>query len=107
MRGELTSVLFPPNEDENDNPFGVEKSKLIPGEVHQCEGIVKSSADVLIVVSMSVATLSDKGGRVIGALCIAKDITEQKKLEREIKKHTENQILIAVSFLPAGITGTG
>jgi two-component system, NtrC family, sensor kinase len=90
VRGEHTRTLFTHGEDQEDGPFSVNITKLKPGEIQHSEGIVKSSDGVLIVVSMSVASLADKSGRAIGALCIAKDITEQKKLEREVKKHTEN-----------------
>ncbi|GBE30897.1 sporulation kinase E [bacterium BMS3Bbin04] len=90
INGELTKTLFPPGKKNGSGPFGVDSSKLMPEQVHQCEGIFNSKSGVLIVVSMSIATLTDKSGKVIGVLCIAKDISEQKKLEREIKKHTEN-----------------
>ncbi len=91
VRGEHTRSLFPQGDDASeDGPFGVEVRKLKPGEVRHREGIVKSADGILIVVMMSVATLSDQTGKIIGALCIAKDISEQKKLEHEVKKHTEN-----------------
>ncbi len=90
MRGEHTRLLFPPDDNDQDGPFGVSVDELKPGDIQHSEAIVKRNDGVLIVVSMSVGTLSDKNENIIGALCIAKDITEQKKLEREVKKHTEN-----------------
>lgn len=43
-----------------------------------------------LIASMSIAQLTNQKGGVVGMLFIAKDITEQKKLEEEVRRHTEN-----------------
>jgi diguanylate cyclase (GGDEF)-like protein/PAS domain S-box-containing protein len=39
-----------------------------------------------ILVSLSLAELRDEAGRVIGAVGVAKDVTERKRLERELRR---------------------
>ena len=75
--------------DDSQNPFAPEGS-LGQGVVQEHQRVVKRKDGEEITISISLVALCDQDGVEVGTLGISKDITEQKKLELELKKYTEN-----------------
>ena len=56
------------------------------GRLKNYETVVIRKDDETLTVSLSVSLLRDRNGEVIGMLGISKDITEQKRLERDLRE---------------------
>ena len=74
--------------DESDSAS--DSLKPEKGKTKETECILVKSDEDEVNVSMSIAALTNQNGKMVGTLYIAKDITEQKELELELKKYTEN-----------------
>ncbi len=59
------------------------------GTVRNFEARERTKSGALIDVSITLSQIRDASGKVIGILGIAKDITEKKKLARELREHVK------------------
>jgi PAS domain S-box-containing protein len=67
-------------------------SKIRSGQrISHFETIRQNKEGKEINVSITVSPVKDKGGKVIGASKIARDISQQKLLERELQKMNEHK----------------
>jgi PAS domain S-box-containing protein len=95
-------VLGRPVEDFWENP---EQRQLLLKRLEQ-EGVIsnyetrlRTRDGRLVDVSLSIAELRDEEGRILGTVGISKDITEQKRAQRELERLNENfrQILFFIN----------
>ncbi|MES2691408.1 MAG: PAS domain S-box protein, partial [Bacteroidota bacterium] len=93
MIGIEISKLFPQGyEDEEPKIL----SKLKQGlRVEHFETTRKHKSGRLIDVSLTISPIKDDSGNVVGASKIARDITEQKRIEKQIKD-TQQQLEIVI-----------
>ncbi|HEX3856023.1 MAG TPA: PAS domain S-box protein [Verrucomicrobiae bacterium] len=82
MVGKPISVLIP--EDRKDEEPGI-LEKIKRGEsVDHYETVRRRKDGKLIDISVTVSPIRDADGKIIGASKVARDITERKRLEKEI-----------------------
>jgi PAS domain S-box-containing protein len=82
MVGKPVSILIP--EDRQDEEPGI-LAKIKRGEsVDHYETIRRRKDGKLIDISVTVSPIRDGDGKIIGASKVARDITERKRLEKEI-----------------------
>jgi PAS domain S-box-containing protein len=82
MSGTHISVLIP--DDRKDEEPGILK-KIRGGEsVNHYETVRRRKDGRLIDISVTVSPIRDERGNIIGASKVARDITERKRLEKEI-----------------------
>jgi len=89
VEGQDAALLFPTEDGKEGSPF-TRHGKLQKGVVQEKERVVRRKDGAAITISLSIVSLRDQEGNDVGTLGISKDITEQKKLELELKKYTEN-----------------
>ncbi len=84
MIGQPVKVLLPEgNEHEEDSIL----ARIKRGEVvDHIESIRKRKDGKLINVSLTISPICDTWGKVIGASKIARDITEKRSLERQLRQ---------------------
>lgn len=84
VKGHSVSILIPEGyPDELPNIL----KKINEGEqVDHYEAVRTKKDGKKIDVSLTVSPIKDKAGKIIGASTIARDITERKKTEEELKK---------------------
>ncbi len=89
VEGKESVLLFTPENQQGKGTIRQLKSRRKDELTYEREKIIRRKDGELIVVSLSVTSLTDSKNNVIGTLGIAKDITEEKKLEEELRKYTE------------------
>lgn len=99
MIGKEISMLFPEGfEDEEPRIL----ARLKQGQrVEHFETTRKHKSGRLIDVSLTISPIKDLSGNVIGASKIARDITDQKRIEKEIKD-TQQQLEIVIEASDLG-----
>ena len=84
--GRPITILAVPG--SSDDPLGI-LERIRRGErVEHYETLRRTKDGRSIFVSLSVSPIRDARGRIIGASSIARDITEQKRLEEELRDRT-------------------
>lgn len=85
--GQSAALLMP---SEHSEEFSKMMAKIRQGErVEHYETERRTKDGRLIDVSLSVSPIFDASGRVVGAASIARNISEQKRLERELQQANE------------------
>ncbi|MEW6735701.1 MAG: PAS domain S-box protein [Acidobacteriota bacterium] len=85
--GKSISILIP--SDRHDEEPGI-LERLKKGErIDHYETIRITKDGKLRDISLTVSPIKDQSGRIIGASKIARDITERKRIEKEIREHRE------------------
>jgi len=82
--GRPVDVLIP--EDRHDEEPRILESIRQGQPVHHYETIRQRKDGARIEISLTVSPVRDAAGRIIGASKIARDITERKRAEKELKK---------------------
>ncbi len=91
--GRPVTVLMPP---ERQNEFKEIMGALSRGERIQHYRTERQRKDgSRIQVSLTISPIHDHSGKVVGASTIARDLTMQLQLEAELKKHAEQQAVVA------------
>jgi PAS domain S-box-containing protein len=85
--GHHISLLLP--EDRADELQRIRGNLQRNERVEYLETLRRKKDGSLIDVSVSVSPIKDDGGRLVGAATIARDITERKRVERELRKSEE------------------
>jgi len=89
MLGKPISLLIPPNR-KNEEPEILERIKR--GEsVEHYETKRRRKNGRIIDISVTISPIRDAEGKIIGASKVARDITERKRLEREILEISERE----------------
>ena len=89
MVGRHISILIPPDR-KDEEPEILEKIRR--GEsVDHYETIRRRKDGRLIDISVTISPIRDAGGKIIGASKVARDITERKRLEREILEISDRE----------------
>jgi PAS domain S-box-containing protein len=98
MIGSPISRLLPPGYDEEEDAIleGIRKGET----VKQMETTRVRKDGRQIQVSLSISPIHDTAGRIVGASKIARDITERKALERQLR---QGQKMEAIGQLTGGI----
>lgn len=89
VEGKPATSFFKTDGNADPSPFALEGA-LGQGVVQEHQRVVKRKDGEAITISISLVALCDQEGEEVGTLGISKDITEQIKLELELKKYTEN-----------------
>jgi len=98
MIGQPVSRLLPPGHE--DDEAGI-LEKLRQGEtIEQLETVRRRKDGRLIQVSLMISPIRDARGKIVGASKIARDITEKKLLERQLR---QSQKMEAIGQLTGGI----
>jgi two-component system, cell cycle sensor histidine kinase and response regulator CckA len=83
IKGRSVTLLFPP---EHLDELPVILGKVSSGEhIYQHETVRRKKDGQLIHVSLTVSPLRDASSAIIGAATVGRDITEQKRISRELK----------------------
>ncbi|MGZ5243483.1 MAG: PAS domain-containing sensor histidine kinase [Bacteroidia bacterium] len=95
--GKPVSVLFYRNEPKSLDKIQKELQKH--GHSYNTERVLKTKKGKPVPVSISASLLHDDTNTIDGILCIAKDISQQKKKEEELRKKNEelNSFIYRVS----------
>jgi len=89
MIGKHISILIPPDR-KDEEPEILEKIKR--GEaVDHYETIRRRKDGTLIDISVTISPIRDADGNIIGASKVARDITERKRLERELLEISDRE----------------
>ncbi len=103
--GKSTYLLVPPEHRQELERLRILASGEENGSNYETVMLKKNGK--LIEVSISVSTLKDPKGKIVGISAIARDITERKKDEASIRKHEEQmrlaQKMEAVGRLASGV----
>lgn len=82
VKGRSISLLVP---DGRDDEFAGPFARVAAGErVEQFETVRRCKDGSLVEVAVTMSPVRDSAGRVVGGATIARDITEQKRAEREL-----------------------
>jgi PAS domain S-box-containing protein len=85
MLGQLASILVPADH-EDEVPTRI--ARVIRGEpVEPYETILQRKDGTLLDVSLTLSPIKDGAGQVIGTATIARDISERKRLERQVEQY--------------------
>ena len=82
--GKPVTILIP--EERHDEEPRILESVRKGEPVHHYETIRQRKDGTLIEISLTVSPVKDADGRIIGASKIARDITERKRAEKDLKK---------------------
>jgi PAS domain S-box-containing protein len=94
----FTPIFFMSTEKEN-----IERIKK--GEVlKDFEAIRQKKDGSTLEVSLTVSPLRDKEGKIIGGICVSRDISEKKRVEKELVRR--NQELSRLFFISSAMRGT-
>lgn len=98
MIGQSISRLMPPGYEEEERSI---LEQVRQGEsVEQLETVRLRKDGEAVQVSLMISPIRDSRGRIIGASKIARDITERKQLERQLR---QSQKMEAIGQLTGGI----
>ncbi len=96
--GQSMMLLLPPDRQEEESEI---LARIRRGErVEHFETVRRIKGGGLIDVSLTISPIRDKNGRVIGASHIARNVTERKKLEEQLR-HTQK--LESLGVLAGGV----
>jgi PAS domain S-box-containing protein len=98
ITGRPVSLLLPP--DRPDEVAQILEQIRRGGRLTQVETVRVRKDGVRLDVSLSVSPIRDAAGRIVGASAIARDITERKRLEAQIR---QAQKMEALGTLAGGI----
>lgn len=77
---------------------------LRDGEIRNCDAAYRTHEDQLLPVVFSASRLRSPNGAVLGAVCIAKDVTERRQAEHELREQleriTSQEEMIRALFTP-------
>jgi PAS domain S-box-containing protein len=96
LKGEPVDILFRKEELTN----GLFKKIVNRGDLKNKDLIFKTRQGKEVPMLFSVSTLRDDAGNAAGIVCVARDISERKKLEEEI---FESKKLESIGILAGGI----
>jgi diguanylate cyclase (GGDEF)-like protein/PAS domain S-box-containing protein len=85
--GKPVAILFPP--DRRDEERAILKRIRRGVHIDHYETVRERKDGSLVLVSLTVSPVKNAEGRVVGASSIARDITEQRRMEREL---VENRV---------------
>lgn len=89
MRGKHVSILIPADRADEE-PMIIERIKR--GEsVEHYETVRKRKDGKQIEVSVTISPIHDAGGKIVGASKVARDITERKRLQKEILEISDRE----------------
>lgn len=88
--GKETVLLFTPDDQKGTGTYNQAGDDDGVDVHHEREKVVRRKDGTLITINLSVSTLVGSDGEVDGYLGIAQDITEEKKLQEEVRRHTEH-----------------
>ena len=91
--GKSISILFPPERLEEEREIIARLKRGERVDHYETERIRKDGT--LLNVSLTVSALKDHNGQIIGASKIARDITERKRAEAELRQAQEKLSLYA------------
>jgi PAS domain S-box-containing protein len=75
------------------------------GEVFKDYETIRLRKDGAILdASLTLSSLKDKEGRIVGAICISRDISDKKRIEKELVRR--NQELSRLFFISSAMRGT-
>ncbi len=75
------------------------------GEVFKDYETIRQNKDSTILdVSLTLSPLKDTGGRIVGGICISRDISDKKRIEKELVRR--NQELSRLFFISTAMRGT-
>lgn len=98
MIGQSIKVLLPPGYEHEEDQI---LTQIMRGEtVHHIETVRKRKDGLLIDVSLTISPIRDVGGSIVGASKIARDISEKKRMERQLH---QSQKMDAIGQLTGGI----
>ena len=99
--GQPITLLFPPHRQDE---FAAIMEHITRGEqVNHYETKRLKKDGSIIPVSVTVSPIKDSEGNIIGASAIARDITQQKRLEAEVRQ-SKQQLEVILSHIADGIT---
>ncbi len=99
--GQPITLLFPPSRQDE---FAAIMEQMTRGErVNNYETKRLKKDGSIITVSITVSPIKDSKGNIIGASAIARDITQQKRLEAEVRQ-SKQQLEVILSHIADGIT---
>src|SRR5262245_21426871 len=79
--GRPVTILIPPDRHEEERAI---HERIIRGEhIDHYETVRECKDRKLVVISLTVSPVKNADGRIVGASTIAKDITEQRRLEQQ------------------------
>lgn len=79
--------------------------RIQKGEVFKDYETIRQRKDGAILdTSLTLSSLKDTEGRIVGAICISRDISDKKRIEKELVKR--NQELSRLFFISSAMRGT-
>ena len=99
--GQPITLIFPPSRQDE---FAAIMEQMTRGErVNNYETRRLKKDGGIITVSITVSPMKDSKGNIIGASAIARDITQQKRVEAEVRQ-SKQQLEVILSHIADGIT---
>ncbi len=99
MVGHSIELLFPPDRQSEESSI---IAKLMRGElIEQFESVRVTKDERHIPVSLTISLMKDANGQVIGVSNIARDITERKRVEDDLRMNKE-KLQTIFELLPVG-----
>ena len=99
--GQPVTLIFPPNRQDE---FTTIMERITRGErIEHFETMRVRKDGTILQVSVTVSPIHDSEGQIIGASAIARDITEQKRLEAEVRQ-SKQQLEVIFQNIADGIT---
>jgi PAS domain S-box-containing protein len=89
MLGKHISIIVPP--DRKGEELAIMEKINLGESVDHYETVRRRKDARLINVSLTISPIRDTGGNIIGASRVARDITERKRLEREILEISDRE----------------
>src|SRR5438445_274346 len=86
LRDDLIGSSFKEYFTEPDRAIGGVRQTLAEGSVTNYELVLQSRGGRRTVVSFNAGTIKDTEGNTAGILAAARDITDQKRLEQELRE---------------------
>ena len=85
-----------------------EREKIVRirnGEVFKDYETIRQNKDGAVLdASLTISPLKDTGGRIVGGICISRDISDKKRIEKELVRR--NQELSRLFFISSAMRGT-
>lgn len=99
--GKHVNILFPRDRKDEFN-FIMDQMKKGESVIHY-ETLRQKKDSILLTVSVSISPVRNTSGKIIGASSIARDISEKKHIEEELRR-SKQQLEMILSNLVDGIT---